>query len=299
MLAGIEVGGTKIVCAVGPQPGTILRRRTIPTGQPSAAIDEVLGFLRAAPAGEAPLRGVGIGSFGPLDLNPASTGFGAMTRTPKPGWSGVNLRLALAEALGCPVAIDTDVNAAGIAEAALGAGRGLESVAYITVGTGIGGGLIVGGRPLHGLTHPEMGHMRPRRRPDDDFAGICPFHGDCVEGMASGTAILARAGRNLSDLAESDPLWALLGDYLGQLCATLVLIGSPQRIVMGGGVMHANPRLFGLVRAAARACLGGYVQAEAVAGAIDRFIVAPDLGQESGVIGALMLAGGVQVSCTR
>jgi len=292
MLAGIEVGGTRIVCAVGPAPGEVVRRRVIRTGPPQLAIAEIVAFLRDASAGQPALRGIGIGSFGPLDLDPESATFGAITRTPKPGWSGVNLRAALAQAIGCPVAIDTDVNASGIAEAALGAGRGLATVAYITVGTGIGGALIVGGRPLHGLTHPEMGHVRPRWRSGDGFAGICPFHADCVEGLASGAAIVARTGRNLSELAAEHEAWALVGDYLGQLCAMLVLMGSPQRIVMGGGVMQSNPQLFPLVRAAARAWLGGYVQAAAIAEGMDGFIVPPGLGEQSGVVGALMLALG-------
>ena len=282
MLAGIEAGGTKIVCAVAASPSNILRRTSIPTGAPDATMADILRFL----AGDPPIAAVGIGCFGPLDLDPASAGFGTITQTPKPGWSGVNLRRALADALGCPVAIDTDVNASGLAEATIGAGEGCDTVAYVTVGTGIGGGLIVNGRPLHGLAHPEMGHIRPRRHIDDrGFAGICPFHGDCVEGLASGRAIFARTGGHLSEMPADDAVWRVVGDYLGQLCATLMLMASPQRIVLGGGVMASNPGLFAHVRPAARDYLAGYVAAD-----MHRTIVPPELGEQSGIIGALMMA---------
>ena len=284
LLAGIEAGGTKIVCAVGSSPRTILRSTSIRTGPPEPTLAAILAFLRK---GGEPIAAVGIGSFGPLDLDPNSAGSGAITQTPKPGWSGVNLRRAVAEALGCPVAIDTDVNASGLAEAAIGAGAGCGTVAYVTVGTGIGGGLIVDGRPLHGLAHPEMGHLRPRRHIDDrGFAGICPFHRDCLEGLASGAAIFARTGGNLSEMPADDAVWRVVGDYLGQLCATLVLVASPQKIVLGGGVMASNPALFDHIRPAARDYLAGYV----AAADLDRLIVPPGLAEQSGIIGALMMA---------
>ena len=188
MLGAIEAGGTKFVCAVGPDPHTIARTQSFPTQQPEATLAAVGGFFAAAGVTFGPARALGIGSFGPLDLDPASDGYGAITATPKPGWSGVNLRTRLAAMLGCPVAIDTDVNAAALAEATIGAGQGVASTAYITVGTGIGGGLIVHGAPLHGaplhgLGHPEMGHIPIRRHALDRFAGACPFHGDCLEGI--------------------------------------------------------------------------------------------------------------------
>jgi fructokinase len=291
MLAGIEAGGTTMTCVVAAGPGDIRRRIAIPSTDPATTLAAVVAFLRDRPAGDPAVAAIGVGSFGPLDLDPTSRSFGAILRTPKPGWSGFALRRTLAEALHCPVAIDTDVNASGLAEAALGAGAGLDSMAYITVGTGIGGGLIVRGRPLRGLTHPEMGHIRPRRHVDDlGFAGVCPFHADCLEGLASGTAIVARSGGLLSDLPAHHALHGIVADYLGQLCATLVLIGSPQRIVMGGGVMNANPALFDRLRRATQHWLGGYVQSEALAGGIERFIVPPRLSVESGVVGALMIA---------
>jgi fructokinase len=288
MLAAVEAGGTKMICAVARDPATILHQTSIPTTAPGETIAAMVAFFRAA--GEGKVQAIGIGCFGPLDLEPTSPGFGAITRTPKLGWSGVNLRRALSEAVRCPAVIDTDVAASGIAEAAFGAGQGLRSMAYVTVGTGIGGALIRDGQPLCGLTHPEMGHIRPRRHPQDRFAGVCPFHGDCLEGLASGAAVFARRGQMLSEINPDDVLWEVLSDYLGQFCATLVLMASPQRIVIGGGVPDSNPGLFALVRRSTRASLGEYVQAAVLSDAIDSYIVPPALGAHAGLVGALMLA---------
>jgi fructokinase len=189
--------------------------------------------------------------------------------------------------LGCPVTIDTDVNASGLAESLLGAGRDLPSLAYITIGTGIGGGLIQHGRALHGFAHPEMGHFRPRRAAADTFAGICPYHGDCLEGLASGAAVFARAGRHLADTPHADPLWSQLADYIGQLCRSLLLFAAPHRIVLGGGVISSNPQLFGPSRQATASHLAGYLGPVP----LDDIIVPPWLGTEAGLIGGLLLAG--------
>ena len=296
MLAGIEAGGTKIVCAIGPDPLTIIRQTVIPTGRPMDTLDAVLRFLRDGAANEAPVSAIGIGSFGPLDLDPASSHFGAITSTPKAGWSGVNLRTHFRETLGCPVSIDTDVNAAGIAEAVFGAGRGLHSIAYVTVGTGIGGGLIVNDKPLRGLSHPEMGHFLPRRHVDDTFPGICPFHGDCLEGLASGTAIRSRLGGDLDSAPPSHVIWPIVAHYLGQLCASLVLMCSPQRIVLGGGVLRSNPRLLPMIWPAALGFLGGYMN---LADRKDDFITAPSLGDRSGIVGALLMADPIDTKLTK
>jgi fructokinase len=196
----------------------------------------------------------------------------------------------LGQALGCPVAIDTDVNAAGLGEAEFGAGRGLGNFVYLTIGTGIGGGLIVGGRPLRGLTHPEMGHLLVRRHAvDEGFAGACPFHGDCAEGLASGAAIFAREGKTLADYPPDHPLREAVADYVGQLCAAIVLITSPQRLILGGGVMTGGDLLPGIRRALATR-LGGYVGHPALRDGLDSYIVTPALGGDAGLTGALILA---------
>jgi fructokinase len=290
LLGGIEAGGTKFVCAVGEPGQEPLRRAAFATRTPDQTLIDVIGFFRSASTELGPIAALGIGSFGPLDLAPASPAYGSLTGTPKPGWSGVNLRATLEKALDCPTAIDTDVNAAGLGEAVFGAGRGLDSFVYLTIGTGIGGGLIVGGRPLHGLTHPEMGHLLVRRHAvDEGFAGACPFHGDCVEGLASGAAIFARAGKPLSDYPPDHPLREAIADYLGQLCAAIVLIASPQRLILGGGVMTGGSLLPGIRRALATR-LGGYVGHPALRDDLESYIVPPALGDRAGITGALILA---------
>jgi len=290
LLGGIEAGGTKFVCAVGRPGQKPLRRAAVPTRGPDETLTDVIGFFRSAAAELGPVAALGIGSFGPLDLDPASPSYGSLTGTPKPGWSGVNLRSILRKVLDRPTAIDTDVNAAGLGEAEFGAGRGLKSFVYLTIGTGIGGGLIIDGQPLHGLTHPEMGHLLVRRHAvDEEFSGTCPFHGDCAEGLASGAAIFARAGRDLSSYPPDHPLREAVADYLGQLCAAIVLIASPQRLILGGGVMTGGG-LLPAIRSTLAARLGGYVGHPALRDGLGGFVVAPALGGESGITGALILA---------
>jgi fructokinase len=283
----IEAGGTKFRCAVADTATALLDEATFPTRRPAETMADVLGFFTGAAAVFGKISALGVGSFGPLDLDPASPGYGSIVRTPKPHWSDFNLRAALMEQLACPVSIDTDVNASGLAESLVGAGRGLPSLAYITIGTGIGGGLIRQGRALHGFTHPEMGHVRPRRAAGDVFAGICPFHGDCLEGLASGAAIFARGGRHLADTPSGDPVWGYLAEYIAQLCSALLLFSAPHRIVLGGGVMSSNPGLFAPIRQAAAQQLAGYLSALS----LDEVIVPPALGKDSGLIGGLLMAG--------
>jgi fructokinase len=288
LVGGIEAGGTKFVCAIGNEEGRILRLSKLPTRAPDDTLAETAEFFRTASAEFGPIAALGVASFGPLDLDPSSLGRGSLTRTPKPGWSGVNLRTHLSEALGCPVAVDTDVNGAGLGEAVLGAGRDLDCFVYLTVGTGIGGGLIVDGRPVHGLVHPEMGHLLVRRHPQDTFRGCCPFHGDCLEGLASGTAILERQGFSLSGNKPDDPIWDIVADYIGQLCASLFLLASPRRIVIGGGVMSSGA-LFPLVRAKVASQLNGYVGGLGKAADFTDLIVPPALGDRAGITGALLM----------
>lgn len=290
LLAGIEAGGTKFVCGVGRSPGEVLRTQVIPTTSPTETLAAVIAFLRAAQAEFGVIAAIGAASFGPLDLDPASPGYGRLANTPKAGWAGFDLRGALAEAFGRPVALDTDVAGAGIAEQALGAGQGLDQIAYVTVGTGIGGALIVKGRAAHGAFHAEMGHIPVRRHVHDaDFAGICPFHGDCLEGVASGPSVVARSGARLSDLPAEAPIWAALADYIAQLCLSLTLIAAPQRIVIGGGVM-SNAALYPLVRRALTDRNRGYLERLADPAWVEAYVTPPGLGDRAGLTGALILA---------
>ena len=236
------------------------------------------------------MAAVGVGSFGPLDLRPGSPTYGYVAATPKPGWPYANLLGPIRKALNLPVALDTDVNAAALGEHRWGAGVGLDSLVYITVGTGIGGGAVVAGRPLHGASHPEMGHGRiPHDRAVDPFEGFCPYHVDCLEGLASGPAIEARWGHPAESLPEDHPAWDLEAGYLAAGIANIVLILSPQRIVIGGGVMNQR-HLFPMIRERVVKLLHGYGITEDIVSDIDDYIVPPALGDDSGIAGAFALA---------
>jgi fructokinase len=292
LYGAIEAGGTKFVCAAGYGPAELIEslRAEIPTSTPAITLGAVAAFFERVRRQAGPLTGIGIAAFGPVDLDPASREWGRILATPKPGWSGVSLTEPL-EPLGCPLAIDTDVNAAALAEACLGAGRGLSSLAYVTVGTGIGGGVVIDGRSVKGLLHPEMGHILVRRDArDGDFAGTCPFHTDCLEGLASGPALLARWKSPVESWPEAHPGLEITGGYLGQLAATIALMLSCERIVFGGGVMSGG-RLLPFVRHAAARQLNGYLPIEARAGGFERYIVAAALGRLAGLTGAMLLAG--------
>lgn len=288
--AAIETGGTKTVFAIGDASGELLACERCPTSDPQTTLGTALAFLRDAAQRHGPLHGVGIASFGPLHLIPQHPAFGHIGATPKPGWSDFNLIGTVQTALALPVALDTDVNAAAMAEQRWGAGRDLDPVVYVTVGTGIGGGVMVHGRPLHGLMHTELGHLHPRRHHEDmDFAGICPFHGDCLEGLASGPAIIARHGASLAQLPADHPAWRIQTDYLGQLCAQITLALAPQRIIFGGGVMQ-QAALFEPIRERLRHWLGGYVGELDAADALRNYVVPAQLEPNAGILGALALA---------
>ena len=289
LVGGIEAGGTKFVCAVGTGPGDVRAEARVPTTTPAETIGRVVAFFTAQGT-RMPLAALGIASFGPVDLHPGSATFGCVTTTPKPGWRDVDLVGPLRGALGVPVAFDTDVNAAAMAEQRWGAGRGAATLAYVTVGTGIGAGVMVDGRLLHGLLHPEAGHVRvPHDRARDPFAGVCPAHGDCWEGLAAAAAITARWGRAPEALPDDHPAWALEAHYLALGLANLVLTLSPERVVLGGGVM-ARASLHRLVRVGVGELLGGYLVSPALADGLERYIVPPALGERAGVLGALLLA---------
>ncbi len=289
LYGGIEAGGTKFVCAVGSNPADLHAVERIPTTTPAETIARTIAYFRRVAAFE-PLAAIGIASFGPVDPNPHSATFGYITSTPKPGWANINLAGEISGALNLPVAFDTDVNGAAMAEARWGAAQGLDTFIYLTIGTGFGGGGLVNGKPMHGLLHPEMGHIRiPHNWQTDPFPGTCPFHGDCLEGLAAGPAIEQRWGQPGETLPADHPAWDLEAHYLSLGLMNHILMLSPQRIIMGGGVM-AQSQLFPAVRQKVVAQLNGYVNAPAVLQHINTYIVPPALGNRAGVLGAIALA---------
>jgi fructokinase len=290
LFGAVEAGGSKFVCAIGGDDGEILAQERFLTADPISTLAAMHSYLRQRAALPGTLAAIGVASFGPVELDSTSPRYGFIGRTPKAGWSGTDIAGGLAREFRCPVGLDTDVNAAALAEHRWGAGRNIKNLVYLTVGTGIGGGVLVDGVPIHGLMHPEIGHVYPRRHPLDlGFAGVCPFHGDCMEGVASGPAVVARTGVLLHQLDDAHPQWQIEADYLGQLCAQLVVTVSPQRIIMGGGVM-SDGRLFPLLRPRMRHWLCGYIDRCEVLNEMDRYVVAPQLGENAGILGALALA---------
>ena len=287
LYAALEAGGTKFLCAIGSGPGDFRAQTRFPTGDPETTIAQAIAFFQPHLSD---LRALGIASFGPLDLDPASPSYGHITNSTKPGWRDVDMLGALKAPLGIPIAIDTDVNGALFGEAQWGAARGLNNAIYVTVGTGVGGGALVNGALVHGLVHPEMGHMRlPHDWAADPFPGVCPFHGDCLEGLASGPAIQSRWGQPAEELPPEHPAWPLEARYLGLACSNLAVLYSPQRIMLGGGVM-AQPGLIEMVRAEFAASINDYIQSPAVRDHLDDYIVLPGLGGRAGLLGALALA---------
>jgi fructokinase len=288
LLAGIEAGGTKFVCAVGSGPDDLRGESRVPTTDPTETIARTVELVQQAAAGE-PLAAVGIGSFGPIDPDPASPTHGFVTSTPKPGWRHVDLAGEVSRALGVPCGFDTDVNAAALAEHRWGAARDVDTFVYLTVGTGIGGGAMIEGRLAHGLIHPEMGHLLIPRRQDDRFPGVCPYHRDCLEGLASGPALERRHGQPAETLPEDHPAWELEAHYLALGLANIVCALSPQRILLGGGVMSCRT-LFPVIREKLGQVLNGYVEAPEITLENDRFMQPPGLGDRAGVLGAIALA---------
>ena len=288
---GIEIGGTKVIIAHGHAPDALQPTVRLPTTAPDETLAAIIATLQAQIATHGPVAGIGIASFGPLGLSPDDDNYGRFLRTPKAGYSHFDLLGPLCAAFpDTPFAIDTDVNGAAVGERVWGAAQGLDDFAYITVGTGIGVGLICNGRPVHGLLHPEAGHILVRRDPGrDPFAGICPFHGDCLEGLASGPAIAARIGLAGEDIKANDPVWDLVGDYVAQLCHSLVLTASPRKILLGGGV-GSHPAVLASARVNLHRYLGGYIEALSTPEACAALIQAPGLGDRAGVLGAIALA---------
>lgn len=285
LIGGIEGGGTKFVCAVGTGPDDIRDEIRYPTTTPEASIGRALDFFRQYEE----LRAVGIACFGPLDPNPKSETFGYVTTTPKPGWAQTPFAGVVARELGVPVGFDTDVNAAAFAEHRWGAAQGLDSCLYLTVGTGIGGGAVVEGKLIHGLMHPEMGHVRiPHDREVDPYPGYCSYHGDCLEGLACGPAIEARWGQRAEALSPDHAAWKLEAHYLALGLIAYIVVLSPQRIILGGGVMN-QIHLFPMIRSEVQRLLNGYIQSPMLGDGIDEYIVSPVLGNRAGVLGGIAL----------
>ncbi|MBY0284247.1 MAG: ROK family protein [Sphingomonas sp.] len=284
LVAGVELGGTKCVCILGTGPDDVRVIERVPTTSPA----ETLTAIEAVLDGWRGFVALGIPSFGPVGIDRTAPDWGHITATTKPGWSGTDIAPRLAARYDVPVGFDTDVVGAALAEARWGAAQGLADLAYVTIGTGVGVGLIADGKPLSGLTHAELGHIRPRRLAGDVFPGMCSFHGDCVEGLASGPAIAARAGKPGDQLAADDLAWVSVADAIAQLCHILVLTGVPRRIVFGGGVAVGTPHLLPRVRAALVDSLGSYGNL-ALLGDLDAFIVPAALGDRAGPLGAILL----------
>lgn len=284
LFAGIEAGGTKFVCAIGNENGEILEKESFPTSTPDKTMSKVVDFFKGKE-----FVAMGVGSFGPIDPDEKSETFGAITTTPKVAWTNYNIIDELKNHFDVPMAFDTDVNGAALGELTWGAAKGLHSCLYITVGTGIGAGAVVENNLVHGLLHPEMGHILLRRHKDDTYEGKCPYHKDCLEGMAAGPAVEARWGVKGHELPNDHKAWDFESYYLAQALVNYILILSPQKIIMGGGVMQQE-QLFPKIRKYVIELLNGYVQKDEILKNIDEYIVYPKLGQAAGTCGAIALA---------
>jgi fructokinase len=291
LLGGVELGGTKCVCLIGTGPDDIREQVSIPTGSDAnATMSRIEDTLRDWAANHGAIKALGIASFGPVDLARTSPRYGFITSTAKPGWRQTDVARRLSKLFPVPVGFDTDVNGAALAEGRWGAAKHLADYAYVTVGTGVGVGLVIDGRPAYGFSHSELGHIRIARKPGDSWQGVCEFHGDCVEGLASGVAIAARAGLPANQVPKDSPVWEFVAHALAQLLHTLVLATAPRRILIGGGVTEARPELIQYVRRQLTESLNGYVRLDELAGGVEHYAVPPGLGALAGPLGALALA---------
>jgi fructokinase len=286
LYGGMEGGGTKFVCAVGTGPDEIVAETRFPTTTPEETLEQAISFFK-----KYTLAGIGLAPFGPLDLNPASPGYGSITATPKPGWSNADILGTFRKHFDLPMVFDLDVNAAAFGEFAwVPENQGLESLVYFTIGTGIGAGILINGKVVHGLTHPEAGHVPiPHDLQKDPFPGVCPFHGDCFEGLANGPAITKRWGQPAQSLPGNHPAWELEATYIAFALTETIYLISPQRIVLGGGVMEQS-QLFPLIQQKVRKNLNRYITSPVIKGSMDGYIVPPGLGKRSGILGAMAMA---------
>lgn len=289
LIGGIEAGGTKFVCSIGNGPDDLHAEVRFPTTTPAETLGKAIAYFQERVVEHGPLAAIGVASFGPVDPDSDSPSYGFITSTPKPGWANTNIVGALRAEFDVPIGFDTDVNGAALAEGKWGAAQGLDTFIYLTIGTGIGGGAMVNGRLLHGLIHPEMGHIRLSHNWESDpYPGNCPYHGDCLEGMAAGPAIEKRWGEKGQDLDPDHPAWELEAGYLAQALQSFICVLSPQRIIMGGGVMEV-PGLMEKIQKKTLIYLNNYVQHPSISDHIDETIVRPALGNRAGVLGAIAL----------
>ena len=295
LLAGVELGGTKCICILGTGPDDIRARVTVPTLDPDTTLDSIAAVIQKWREQPGPPVALGVASFGPIDLRRNSPTYGCMGATPKRGWANADIAGYFTRRFALPVGITTDVIGAALAEGRWGDAQGLTDYVYITVGTGIGAGLIVAGQSVFGCHHPEVGHARIVRARGDTWPGNCPFHGDCIEGLASGPAIEARSGKPAGSLESDSPVWKTVVHALAQLNHLLVVTAAPQRILIGGGVMSAQPHLFPRIRRAVLESLNGYLHIPQVLNDIDRFIAPPGLGTLAGPLGALAIAATIEL----
>ncbi|PKG23435.1 ROK family protein [Niallia nealsonii] len=284
LFGAIEAGGTKFVCAVGTVDGKIEERISIPTRTPEETIPKVIAFFQ-----QHVIEAIGIGSFGPIDVDKKSNTYGNITTTPKTAWKDYPLLQTIKDAFSIPVGFNTDVNVAALGEAILGAAKGVDNCLYITVGTGIGAGAYINGELLQGLTHPEMGHILVRRHPNDAYKGRCPYHADCLEGLAAGPAIEERWGKKAIELSDKEEVWDMEGFYIAQSLMQYILVLSPKKIILGGGVMNQTHVLTYIYKYL-QELLNGYLSFEEISTNIKNYIVKPGLGDNAGITGALLLA---------
>jgi len=290
LFGGIEGGGTKFVCAVTDETGDIQAETRFPTTFPEETLARAVDFFKVKIQALGPLSSIGVASFGPLDPRPASATFGHILPTPKPSWTNADIITPLRKAFNIPIGFDTDVNGAALGEWRWGAAQGLDNFIYLTIGTGIGGGGLVNGELLHGLLHPEMGHIPlPHNKSLDPFEGICPFHKDCFEGLASGPALEKRWGQKAETLPANHPAWELEAHYIALALSSFICTLSPERIILGGGVSQQS-NLMPLIREKTCESLNNYVQSPAILENIDSYILPPKLGNRAGVLGAIALA---------
>lgn len=279
MIGGIEAGGTKFICAVADENLNVIKKVSVPTTNPEETMNKVFSFFD-----EFQLESIGLGAFGPIDVNKNSETYGFIRETPKTSWKNFNIVGAIKERYNIPVEFSTDVNVAALGELTFGSARGKQSCLYLTIGTGVGGGAIVFNKTLEGFGHPEMGHILIRKQSTDLFEGICPYHGDCLEGLVSGPAIAKRAGKLASELSEDDAVWDLVADYVGQALVDYTLTLSPEIIVLGGGVMNQR-HLLPMIREKFKNYLNNYIETPS----LDEYIVGPELAGNSGIMGSLEL----------
>lgn len=282
-LGALEAGGTKMVCAIGDETGKIFEQVSIPTVTPDVTMPKLLDYFK-----ERGVDALGIGCFGPIELDKDASDYGSITSTPKTAWRNYNIVKSFEDALHCPIGFDTDVNGSVLGEVTFGQAKGKSCVIYLTIGTGVGGGIYIEGKLLHGMMHPEAGHVMIRKRSDDSYEGKCPYHKTCLEGLAAGPAIEERWGKKSAELADRPEVWNLEADYIAQALMGYILTLSPEMIILGGGVMHQE-QLFPLIRTKVKEMLGGYIQAKELED-MEHYIVPASLHDDQGIMGCLELA---------